>query len=426
MAFQHKFFLAMIALAATPATQAFADPWNLMEGAQSIPAHNSGSVVVPASSLPRPDAEGLRVHTDVRFFVSAKSPSVRPAASGPPYAGLNFETPASLACVYGVTALANGCNPNTVAAVASGGSRAIALVDAYHYPTALADLKTYSAQFGLPAPTSSSFQVVYASGAQPAGDPGWELEMALDIEMAHAMAPKAKIYLVEAASNSFTSLLAAVDKAAQLVSAAGGGEVSMSWGGSEFAGETGYDSHFTKSGVTFFASTGDSPGVQWPSASANVVAVGGTSLARQIGAMSFLHHASWAEGGGGFSSYVQRPSYQQTIAGIVGSARGVPDISAVADPSTGVWVYDSGNGGWLVVGGTSVASPLIAGIVNASGHFYASTAAELTNLYQKAASSAANYAPGATGYCGPQAAFVVAASWNPCLGVGSPKGLAAQ
>ncbi len=200
----------------------------------------------------------------------------------------------------------------------------------------------------------------------------------------------------------------------------------MSWGGSEFASETGYDSHFIETGVTFFAATGDSPGVQWPSASANVVAVGGASLARHLQTMSFLHHASWVDGGGGLSSYVARPAYQAGIAGIVGSARGVPDISAVADPGTGVWVYDSGNGGWLVVGGTSVASPLVAGIVNASGHFYSSSVAELSSIYQKAASVAGSYAAGATGYCGPQAAFAVAASWNFCLGVGTPSGLAAQ
>lgn len=205
--------------------------------------------------------------------------------------------------------------------------------------------------------------------------------MALDVQMAHAMAPNAKLYLVEAASNSDSDLLAAVDKAAQLVASAGGGEVSMSWGGAEFPGETNYDSHFQKSGVIFLASTGDSPGVEWPSASANVVAVGGTSLSRQLGSFTFLHHASWADGGGGISSYVARPSYQLAIAGIVGAMRGVPDIAAVADPTTGVWVFDSGNGGWFTVGGTSVSAPLLAGIVNSSGHFYASSSVELTKIY---------------------------------------------
>jgi subtilase family serine protease len=123
---------------------------------------------------------------------------------------------------------------------------------------------------------------------------------------------------------------------------------------------------------------------------------------------------------------VARPSYQSAIAGLVGANRGVPDIAAVADPATGVWIYDSGNGGWFIVGGTSVAAPLLAGIVNSSGHFYASSAAELTKIYQSSASNAANYTTAATGYCGPQAAFTVIAGWNPCLGVGSPKNLVSQ
>ncbi|WP_051335543.1 S53 family peptidase [Methylocapsa acidiphila] len=399
---------------------------NLMHGAQSIPARNAGSIVIPNSSLVQADDKGLRMHTNVRFFVSSSAHAQSPAAYGPPYSGLNFETPASLACIYGLVTATAGCNPNTVSAVPNGGSRAIAIVDAYHYPNALSDLAYFSSRFGLPAPTAANFQVVFAAGQQPAIDSGWELEMALDIEMAHATAPKAKIYLVEAASASLSDLLAAVDKAAQLVAAAGGGEVSMSWGGSEFNGQTAYDSHFSRSGVTFFASTGDSPGVQWPSSSANVVAVGGTSLSRQLGTMTFLHHASWADAGGGLSAYVARPAYQASVSGTVGSARGVPDIAAVADPSTGVWVYDSGNGGWLVVGGTSVAAPLVAGIVNASGHFYASSALELQAIYQNSAANAANFTAATTGYCGPQAAYTATTSWNLCLGVGSPKGFAYQ
>jgi kumamolisin len=112
----------------------------------------------------------------------------------------------------------------------------------------------------LPAPPGG-LQVVYASGSQPAADTGWALESSLDIEWAHAMSPAAKIYLVEAASNSYSDLLTAVDKASTLVAAAGGGVVSMSWGGSEFSGQTSYDTHFQKANVTYLASTGDAPGV---------------------------------------------------------------------------------------------------------------------------------------------------------------------
>ena len=127
----------------------------------------------------------------------------------------------------------------------SGGSRAIAIVDAYHYATAASDLSVFSNQFGLP---QANFQVVYANGRQPPVNADWNIEEALDIEWAHAMAPDAKIYLVEAASTNFTDLLRAVSVANSLVSSAGGGEVSMSWGGSEFSGETSYDFYFTQPG----------------------------------------------------------------------------------------------------------------------------------------------------------------------------------
>jgi subtilase family serine protease len=420
--------LALTALAVAATAPAFAAPGDLFDGALSIPSHR-GLIVVPRSSQRQDDDLGQRVNTNVRLLLpkaNAASSPVKPNVGAPPYAGYPFETPASLACIYGLATPVAGCNPNNVTAVSTAGSRAIAIVDAYHYANALADLQTYSQQFGLPIPTSATLQVVFASGRQPSSNSGWEIEEALDLQMAHAMAPKATLYLVEAASSSDTDLLAAVDKAAQLVSSVGGGEVSMSWGGSEFSGQTSYDSHFVKTNVVFFASTGDAPGVSWPSTSTNVVAVGGTSLSRQLNTLNFLHHASWVEGGGGVSSYVARPSYQSSIASTVGNARGVPDIAAVANPDTGVWVYDSGNGGWNIVGGTSVASPLVAGIVNASGHFYVSSAAELAAIYQTANTNAANYASAATGYCGPQASFAVAASWNLCIGVGSPKSLTTQ
>ncbi len=417
--------LSFAAVMLASMSQAIADPASLMEGAQTIPSRQGHKIVIPASSLAAAQDRGIRANTNVRFVVPEQPAARRSTAGGPPFFGYNFETPASLACIYIFGQQASGCNPNTVTALAQGGSRAIAIVDAYHYPTAMADLTYYSRQFGLPAPTPNSFQTVFASGRQPARDLGWELEEALDIEMAHAMAPNAKIYLVEAASNSLYDLLAAVDKAAQLVAAAGGGEVSMSWGASEFGYEAYFDSHFQKNGVVFFASTGDAPGVSWPSVSANVVAVGGTSLARHLSTFAFLYHATWSEGGGGSSSYIPVPAYQSSVGATVGAYRGVPDIAAVADPATGVWVFDSGNGGWFSVGGTSVASPLIAGVVNSSGHFYPSSAMELAQIYQNAANPS-TYAAATTGYCGPQAAFKAATAWNFCLGVGSPQTLTSQ
>jgi len=203
------------------------------------------------------------------------------------------------------------------------------------------------------------------------------------------MAPSARIILVEAASNSLT-LLAAETKAATLVAAAGGGEVSNSWSGGEFSGETSLDSHFIESGVVFFASTGDFPGTAWPSVAPNVVAAGGTTISRNPSTLAFITERPWAETGGGRSLFESIPTYQTSIAGIVGSSRGVPDVSFDADPDTGVWVFDStpvegstagccGVKGWWIVGGTSVSSPL-AGVANSAGHFATSSTVTLETL----------------------------------------------
>jgi kumamolisin len=191
----------------------------------------------------------------------------------------------------------------------------------------MSDLQVFSAQFGLPAPTSANFQVVYANGRQPRVNADWNIEAALDIQWAHAMAPQAKIYLVEAASANFADLLYAVSVANSLVKSAGGGQVSMSWGGSEFSAETYYDGYFTQSGIVYFASPGDSPGVIWPSASRNVISVGGTSLSRNPVTGAFQKELAWQSGGGGPSIYEPLPSFQSGVPGIPQSRRATPDIA---------------------------------------------------------------------------------------------------
>jgi subtilase family serine protease len=384
---------------------------------------HKGSVVIPSSSMERSRDAGERAHTNIQLFIPARGlTSPRPLTVGPPYSGYMYETPASVACVYRLATAAAGCNPNTVMTNSSGGSRAIAIVDAYDDPNAASDLARFSSQFGLPAP---NFQVVYASGTQPSRDFGWELEESLDIEWAHAVAPNAKIYLVEAASNSYSDLFLAVSRASSLVADAGGGEVSMSWGSGEFPGETGYDSYFTTPGVVYFASAGDGPGTLYPSVSPNVVAAGGTTLRRNPSTGAFRAEAAWVDTGGGTSFYEARPGYQSSISTIVGSRRGVPDLSAVADPNTGVWVYDSGNGGWWIVGGTSASAPILAGIVNRAGHFAPSTSSELTTIYSNMA-LAADFRDTTTGFCGPYMGYSTARGWDFCTGVGSPYGLAGK
>jgi len=417
--------------------------------AASAPFPGSGHIVMPQSSTPRAADFGLHARTLFQILVPAgrseevmgfsESEFTREATQ--PMSGYVAETPASLACLYGVVAVAAGCNPLTLTTVASGGSRAIAIVDAYDDPNALADLTAYSRQFGLPAPTSSTFTVAYEGTGRPSADPScslyggwdcWAAETSLDIEMAHAMAPSAHIYLVEANSSSFTDLLATVKKAVSLVTAAGGGEVSMSWGGAEFATEVQYDSTFTGSNVVFFASSGDSEGTIYPSVSSNVIAVGGTTIARNPSTLSFENEVAWEDTGGGYSAYEARPSFQSSIASIVGSHRGVPDVAAVGNPRTGVWVYDSFYNNysgtvyaWNILGGTSVASPLWAGIVNHAGHFSASTSAEQTSIYSNA-KTAADFRDVTVGTCGFYEGYMAVSGWDPCSGNGAPLGAAGK
>lgn len=383
-------------------------------------AARGGHVETPASSIEQPEHVGVRAHTNFKAFKpdahmgGAQRPRVAPQAGGPPYAGYFFETPASLACVYQLTLPpVPGCNPNIVSANLTGGGRAIAIVDAYHYPTAAADLSVFSSQFGLP---QANFQIVYANGRQPSVNSDWNIEEALDIEWAHGMAPAAKIYLVEAASTSYNDLLAAVLVANSLLSQTGGGEVSMSWGGSEFSGETGYDSYFTQPGVVYFGASGDSPGVVWPSTSPNVVGVGGTSLSRNPTTGALQQEMAWQSGGGGPSLYESRPGYQAVVSAMVQGQRGAPDVAADADPSTGAWVYAAGS--WYIIGGTSLATPVWAGIANAAGKFKPGSQVELTKLYKNHATTDVM-----RGSCGPNQGYIADSGWDFCTGFGSPNGL---
>ena len=380
-----------------------------------------GRVMSPASSIAHPGDRGVRARTHLQVFM----PEDAVPFAGPPFAGLGFETPASLACVYSLVPKTSSCNPNVVTANPTGGFGAIAVVVAFHDPTALADLQTFSTQFGLKAP---NLTVVFANGTKPAQDPsgGWELEASLDLEWAHAMAPDAKLFLVEARSNSLNDLLAAESVAGNRVASAGGGEVTNSWGSDEFAGETSFDSVFTTPGVVYFASSGDQPGVEYPAASPNVVAAGGTTTARNPSTANFLSERPWDLGGGGFSAFEPRPIYQDIIQTIVGSRRGVPDLSFDSNPVTGAWVFDStpvqgAGSGWFIVGGTSLASPALAGIVNAAGSKLTSSQAELNLIYNNLAITT-DFNDIKTDFCGPTAGFLGKLGWDPCTGIGSVKG----
>jgi subtilase family serine protease len=247
---------------------------------------------------------------------------------------------------------------------AAGFGKTIAIVDAYDDPTAESDLAVFNAAFGLPACTTANgcFTKVNQSGGTnyPRKDAGWALEISLDIQWAHAIAPGANILLVEASSNSFANLLAAEDYAK-----AHAQYVSNSWGGSEFSGETSYDSHFAQSGVSFFVSSGDSGlPAQYPSASRNVISVGGTTLNFDTSG-TFTTETGWSGSGGGCSVYETANSAQATGQVNCNGKRATPDVSLDADPASGVSVYDTtryqGQAGWFRVGGTSASSPMWAG-----------------------------------------------------------------
>jgi kumamolisin len=350
---------------------------------------NNPDILIPDTSIGAPGEEGILSHTNHLLFVGRPSKLIDPsgdiyALSGPSplLATPSGYGPAQIRAAYGVT---------------GSGSGVICIVDAYHYNTSLNDFNVFSAQYGLPQETSTNatastnqhFQVVYQGGTKPRSNGGWAQEEALDIEWAHAMAPNAKIVLVEAQSNSNANLYAAEDLAASI---AGCKEVSNSWGGGESSGESSNDSHFVHSGVVFFASSGDTGGVrEYPAASPNVVACGGTSL-KVDASGNRLSETVWSGAGCGPSAYEPRPAFQSVVSSFVGSARGIADISAVADPNTGVAVYDStsyqGLSGWLVFGGTSVACPVLAGSANSAGHNSTSSDAEHTLIYGALGSSA--------------------------------------
>jgi hypothetical protein len=248
-------------------------------------------------------------------------------------------SPAEARHVYGVDQVSG-----------NGAGQTIGIVDAYDDPNIASDLASFDSTYGLPA--ANFVKVKQTSRVR--GNTGWGQEISLDVEWAHAIAPGAKIVLVEAASSSFSNLIAGVDLAVKN----GASVVSMSWGGGEFSGETSYDSHFNVTGVTFVASSGDSPGIEYPAASPNVVGVGGTTLALDSN-NNYVSETAWnnqyGASGGGTSSYETTPTYQSSLGY---GHRSSPDVAYDADPATGFAVYDSyGAGGWGQYGGTSAGAP---------------------------------------------------------------------
>ncbi|GAA4998565.1 S53 family peptidase [Streptomyces siamensis] len=393
---------------ATLATAALALATPLGQAAQATASPPQGVTVAHACAAPTKKGEmacnALQVTAGTPK--SAHAESDLSAAAAPSGYG-----PASLQAAYNLPS-------------ASGGSgQTVAIVDAYDDPNAESDLAVYRSQYGLSSCTTANgcFKKVDQNGgtSYPRGDSGWAEEISLDLDMVSAACPNCKILLVEAKTPTMTNLGTAVNTAVQL----GAKFVSNSYGGSESSSDSTYDSsYFNHPGVAITVSSGDNGyGVEYPAASKYVTSVGGTSLKTAANSRGWTDTV-WSGAGSGCSKYDAKPSWQKDT----GCAnRTVADVSAVADPNTGVAVYDSYRSatGWMVFGGTSASSPLIAatyalGGAPSAGSYpapfpYAHTSALYDVTSGSNGSCSGSYlCTGTTGYDGPS-------------GLGAPNGTTA-
>jgi len=306
----------------------------------------------------------------------------------------------------------------------SGGSgQTIVIVDAMNDPTAASDLSTYRSTFGLPACTTASgcFRILNQNGATsplPANDSGWAGEESLDVDMASAICPNCHIVLVEANSASDADLYTAEDTAAGL-----GKFVSNSWGGGEYSGQTTDDSHFNHPGVAITVSAGDSgTGAEYPATSRFVTAVGGTHLTTSTNSRGWTESA-WTSSGSGCSSFDSKATWQTVSTGTC-TRRAEADVSAVADPATGVAVYQTfGASGWVVYGGTSVSAPIIASVYALAG---TPGASDYPASYPYShASNLFDVTSGSNGTCSISVICNAGTGWDGPTGLGTPNGTAA-
>jgi subtilase family serine protease len=339
------------------------------------------------------------VRTDLAPMPKA-GPNVTPSGFGP----------AQLRSAYNLTS-------------SGSSSQTIAIVDAYDDPTAESDLGVYRSQFGLPACTTANgcFRKVNQNGGTnyPRANGGWAQEISLDLDMVSAICPNCHILLVEASSASFANLGAAENRAVTLQANA----ISNSWGGSD-ASDTTYGSYFNHPGIAITASSGDSGyGAQYPATSHYVTAVGGTHLVAGGGTRGWTETA-WSGAGSGCSTLNTALTGAASFDTGCGK-RAEADVSAVADPNTGVAVYDStryqGLSGWLVFGGTSVASPLVAAVFGLAGN-----ESGIDNNYPYAnASSLNDVTSGSNGSCPTSQWCTARVGWDGPTGLGTPNGTGA-
>ncbi len=371
--------------------------------ATSVVGTGTASATAPAQGKPTSE-HSARVCSVAPAGYAACDAHVRTDAALTPLATTSFQsgyTPAQLKTAYGLTGL--------------NGTTTIAVVDAYAHPRAASDLAVYRTQFGLG--TANLKQYNQSGGTTLArGNTGWGQEEMLDLEMVSAICPTCPIIYVGAKSASFTDLGTAVKTAA----AKGAKVISNSYGGAESSSETSIQaSYYTIPGVAITVSSGDSGfGAQSPAAFNTVTAVGGTNLKLDT-AGNRVSETTWSGAGSGCSAYIAKPSWQHDT----GCARRtIADVSAVADPATGVAVYDSygssGGANWYVFGGTSVAAPIIGGVYGLSGNTTGTPAA----LLYASPGSLFDVTSGSNGTCSPAYLCTGTAGYDGPTGLGTPRG----
>ncbi len=308
----------------------------------------------------------------------------------------------------------------------AGAGRTVAIVDAFDDPNAEADLAVYRAKFGLAACTTANgcFKKTNQTGAAsplPVADAGWAAEISLDLDMASAICPKCHILLVEANDNSDANLFLSVDTAAGMTGTFKPSAISNSYGRGEDPGDLALNTHFNHPGIAITASSGDNAfafGPQYPAGAPTVTAVGGTSVYPLVGSRGAFENA-WNNAGAGCSTVEAKPTWQLDTGCTM---RTIADVSAIADPFTGVAVYDSyPSGGWGVYGGTSVASPVIAGVYALGG----STKTKDASWAYSHAASLFDVVNGSDGTCSPVYLCGAVVGYDGPTGMGTPNGVTA-
>ncbi|HEY0382438.1 MAG TPA: hypothetical protein VGC72_09585 [Candidatus Elarobacter sp.] len=349
-------------------------------GAGAVPPRHAGAATAPQSRASSDTAMGMPGDTamgmpgDTAMGMPGEDanglPGAQFACAGVPPAGTATCTLAINRNVPPVPdpglapALIRGLHPADLQAAYALPSQSaggvVAIVDAYDDPAAESDLAVYRAAFGLPPCTTQNgcFRKADQRGgrAYPVPNAGWAQEIALDLDMVSAACPRCSILLIETNSALMDDLGAGVDTAVAL----GAKIVSNSYYAPEWSAQGGEDVHYRHAGVAITASSGDRGYPSYPATSPYVTAVGGTSLTRAGGGWN---ESAWKYAGHGCSAYVKRPAWQSVPC----KTRSGVDVAAVADPQTGVSMFDAQAGGWLVAGGTSVGAPLIAGAYALSG-----------------------------------------------------------